>query len=81
MQIEKKETTNPFDKTSEVGYFKLQNDGYLALNNTIAGIFSIYAKCTSTGTINIGSDERTISTDWMRYIFYKIPLNCQVLFT
>ena len=81
MQIEKKETTNPFGKTSEVGYFKLQNDGYLALNNTIAGIFSIYAKCTSTGTINIGSDERTISTDWMRYIFYKIPLNCQVLFT
>lgn len=81
MQIEKKETTNPFGKTSEVGYFKLQNDGYLALNNTIAGIFSIYAKCTSTGTINIGSDERTISTAWMRYIFYKIPLNCQVLFT
>lgn len=81
MQIEKKETTNPFGKTSEVGYFKLQNGGYLALNNTIAGIFSIYAKCTSTGTINIGSDERTISTDWMRYIFYKIPLNCQVLFT
>ena len=81
MQIEKKEATNPFGKTSEVGYFKLQNDGYLALNNTIAGIFSIYAKCTSTGTINIGSDERTISTAWMRYIFYKIPLNCQVLFT
>lgn len=81
MQIEKKETTNPFGKTSEVGYFKLQNGGYLALNNTIAGIFSIYAKCTSTGTINIGSDERTISTAWMRYIFYKIPLNCQVLFT
>lgn len=81
MQIEKKETTNPFGVTSEVGYFKLQNDGYLALNNTIAGIFSIYAKCTSTGTINIGSDERTISTAWMRYIFYKIPLNCQVLFT
>ena len=81
MQIEKKETTNPFGKTSEVGYFKLQNDGYLVLNNTIAGIFSIYAKCTSTGTINIGSDERTISTAWMRYIFYKIPLNCQVLFT
>lgn len=81
MQIGKKETTNPFGKTSEVGYFKLQNDGYLALNNTIAGIFSIYVKCTSTGTINIGSDERTISTAWMRYIFYKIPLNCQVLFT
>ena len=81
MQIEKKETTNPFGKTSEVGYFKLQNGGYLALNNNIAGIFSIYAKCTSTGTINIGSDERTISTAWMRYIFYKIPLNCQVLFT
>ena len=81
MQIEKKETTNPFGKTSEVGYFKLQNGGYLALNNTIAGIFSIYAKCTSTGTIDIGSDERTISTAWMRYIFYKIPLNCQVLFT
>lgn len=81
MQIGKKETTNPFGKTSEVGYFKLQNDGYLALNNTIAGIFSIYLKCTSTGTINIGSDERTISTVWMRYIFYKIPLNCQVLFT
>lgn len=81
MQIEKKETTNPFGKTSEVGYFKLQNDGYLALNNTTTGIFSIYLKCTSTGTINIGSDERTISTAWMRYIFYKIPLNCQVLFT
>ena len=81
MQIGKKETTNPFGKTSEVGYFKLQNDGYLALNNTIAGIFSIYVKCTSTGTINIGSDERTISTAWMRYIFYKIPINCQVLFT
>ena len=81
MQIGKKETTNPFGKTSEVGYFKLQNDGYLALNNTTTGIFSIYLKCTSTGTINIGSDERTISTAWMRYIFYKIPLNCQVLFT
>ena len=81
MQIGKKETTNPFGKTSEVGYFKLQNDGYLALNNTITGIFSIYVKCKSTGTINIGSDERTISTAWMRYIFYKIPLNCQVLFT
>ena len=81
MQIGKKETTNPFGKTSEVGYFKLQNDGYLALNNTTTGIFSIYLKCTSTGTINIGSDERTISTVWMRYIFYKIPLNCQVLFT
>lgn len=81
MQIGKKETTNPFGKTSEVGYFKLQNDGYLALNNTTTGIFSIYLKCTSTGTINIGSDERTISTAWMRYIFYKIPINCQVLFT
>lgn len=81
MQIGEKETTNPFGKTSEVGHFKLQNDGYLALNNTITGIFSIYLKCTSTGTINIGSDERTISTAWMRYIFYKIPLNCQVLFT
>lgn len=81
MQIGEKETTNPFGKTSEVGYFKLQNDGYLALNNTTTGIFSIYLKCTSTGTINIGSDERTISTAWMRYIFYKIPLNCQVLFT
>lgn len=81
LQIEKKETTNPFGVTSEVGYFKLQNDGYLALNNTSNGIFSIYLKCTSTGTINIGADERTISTAWMRYIFYKIPLNCQVLFT
>lgn len=81
LQIERKETNNPFGVTSEVGYFKLQNDGYLALNNTTTGIFSIYLKCTSTGTINIGSDERTISTAWMRYIFYKIPLNCQVLFT
>ena len=81
MQIERKETNNPFGVTSEVGYFKLQNDGYLALNNTTTGIFSIYLKCTSTGTINIGADERTISTAWMRYIFYKIPLNCQVLFT
>lgn len=80
MFVSTSEGTNPNGEKTTLGYIQLNNDGYLMIQNSSDGVFSIYAKCSSSGTIGIGNDKRTVSSSWNRFIFENVSKGCQVFF-
>lgn len=81
MRISTKQTTTPFGDTSDVGYCNLKNNGHIIINNTVSGVFSIYIKCSSSGKVTLGSQERAISSEWNRYIFTDVGIGASLYFT
>ena len=80
MFVSTSDGTNPNGEKTTLGYIQLNNDGYLMIKNSSDGVFSIYAKCSSSGMIGIGNDRRTVSSSWNRFIFENVSKGCQVFF-